>query len=245
MTEQPPEPRNLLRLWMCVVVGGALWFSPTPEGLTDSAWHIFAVFAATIVSFLLRPLPMGVCVLIGLCVLASAQTLAPGLQEWAFKYVGEQIAQLPPELLEPKAPRPLPAVQAQYLAEYNKQLPLLSLRGALSGFADTTTWLVVAAFLIAGAMVRSGLGRRLALVLISRLGGTTLGLGYGIAAAELVLGPFVPSNTARGGGVMAPIVNALSHAMGSTADDGPERAGRYLVLVGAHTNLIVAARFLT
>ncbi|MEM9187158.1 MAG: DASS family sodium-coupled anion symporter, partial [Planctomycetota bacterium] len=119
----------------------------------------------------------------------------------------------------------------------------------LSGFADTTTWLVVAAFLIAGAMVRSGLGRRLALTLIGRLGGTTLGLGYGVAAAELVLGPFVPSNTARGGGVMAPIVDSLSKAIGDEAghetDAKRNRSDEYLVLVGAHTNLVVAAMFLT
>ncbi|MEM6328676.1 MAG: DASS family sodium-coupled anion symporter [Planctomycetota bacterium] len=242
MTTQGQEPRNLLRLWVCVTIGVALWFCPAPAGLTPQAWRVFAVFAATIVSFLVRPLPMGVCVLIGLLVLGVSGELA--------------LVAFIRDLFTPLQDRPPSQLDLRVaLLRYKDLLeayPLepaerakLSLQNALSGFADTTTWLVVAAFLLAGAMVRSGLGRRLALTLIGRLGGTTLGLGYGIAAAELVLGPFIPSNTARGGGVMAPIVDSLSHAMNSRADHQPRRAGEYLTLVGAHTNLIAAAMFLT
>ena len=121
----------------------------------------------------------------------------------------------------------------------------LTFQRALSGMGETVVWLVVAAFLIAGAVHRSGLGRRIALLMVKRLGKSTLGLGYAACGAELVLGPFVPSNTARGGGLMAPIQNSLARALGSTPDDQPRRAGEYLVLVGAHANLIAAAMFLT
>lgn len=236
----PKEPHNLIRLWLCVVVGVALWFSPVPAGLTPPAWHIFAVFAATIVSFLLRPLPMGVCVLLGLLVLGVSHQLF-----WATSF-GQDVQRSinnPPEQPDDIGLNFIGSSLPQESYVVNTIKP--SFTQSLSGFADTTTWLVVAAFLIAGAMIRSGLGRRIALSMISRLGGTTLGLGYAIAAAEFCLGPFVPSNTARGGGVMAPIVNSLSHALGSTAEKEPKRAGEYLVLVGAHTNLIVAAMFLT
>ncbi len=238
MPRSSSEPRNLIRLWICVVFGLALWFSPTPGGLNVAAWHVFAVFAATILSFLLRPLPMGVCVLLGLLTLASTHTLAPdfiqpnGQLIWNSDPTERTIVSFEPPLWD-------------FVQLPPKERAKLALTNSLSGFADSTTWLVVAAFLIAGAVVRSGLGKRLALSLISKLGGTTLGLGYAIAAAELLLGPFVPSNTARGGGIMAPIVNSLSHALGSHADDQPQRAGRYLVLVGSHANLIVAAMFLT
>ena len=34
------------------------------------------------------------------------------------------------------------------------------------------------------------------------------GLGYALCCAELILGPVVPSNTARGGGILAPIVDS-------------------------------------
>jgi DASS family divalent anion:Na+ symporter len=116
---------------------------------------------------------------------------------------------------------------------------------ALSGFADTTVWLVVAAFLIAGVVIHTGFGRRIALILVSRLGKSIIGLGYSLCGAELILGPVVPSNTARGGGIVAPIANSLSHTLDSRSDHQPERAGQYLTLVGAHANLIAAAMFLT
>ncbi|GIX07899.1 MAG: putative malate transporter YflS [Candidatus Poribacteria bacterium] len=124
-------------------------------------------------------------------------------------------------------------------------LGVVPLDEALSGFADSTVWLVVAAFLFAGAIVRTGLGERIALALISRLGRSMVGLGYAIAVSEWVLGPVIPSNTARGGGVLAPIVRSMAEALGSWPEREPERAGRYLMLVGAHSNLIAAATFLT
>jgi len=118
-------------------------------------------------------------------------------------------------------------------------------KSLVAGFGDTTVWLVVAAFLIAGAVERTGFGRRIALSLVHKFGRSTLGLGYSVSAAELVLGPCVPSNTARGGGIMAPIVLSLAEALDSHADRDPDRAGRYLMLVGAHANTITAAMFLT
>ena len=71
------------------------------------------------------------------------------------------------------------------------------------------------------------------------------GLGYAICSAELILGPVVPSNTARGGGILAPIVDSISRTLGSSPNNNPQKAGQYLNLVGAHANLITAAMFLT
>jgi DASS family divalent anion:Na+ symporter len=210
----------LIRLWFCVVVGVALWFTPPPSGLNAQAWHVLGVFVTTILAFLVRPLPMGPCVLIALLVLATTGALAPVSQ---------------PSLLAQGPVRPLPANDP-----INE-----SFKAAVSGYGDTTVWLVVAAFLISGAVIESGLGRRLALVLIDRLGRTTLGLAYAITGAEILLGPFIPSNTARGGGVMAPIVHSLCLALESDAVTSPRRAGQFLTLCGAHANLISSAMFLT
>jgi DASS family divalent anion:Na+ symporter len=61
---------------------------------------------------------------------------------------------------------------------------------------------------------------------------------------ELCLGPFIPSNAARGGGVMQPIVLSLAHALNSTPTYRP-RIGAYLILCAAHANLISASVYLT
>ena len=122
---------------------------------------------------------------------------------------------------------------------------LIPIKVALKGYGDSTTWLVVNAFLIAGVIIQTGLGKRISLLCIFYLGKTMSGLGYALCCAELILGPVVPSNTARGGGILAPIVDSISRALGSTPLDKPEKAGAYLHLIGAHANLITAAMFLT
>jgi DASS family divalent anion:Na+ symporter len=94
-------------------------------------------------------------------------------------------------------------------------------------------------------VIDTGLGRRISLLCIHALGKSIIGLGYALCTAELILGPLVPSNTARGGGILAPIVDSMSRTLGSTPNQSPEKAGQYLHLVGAHANLITAAMFLT
>ena len=122
---------------------------------------------------------------------------------------------------------------------------LISLKDALKGFGDSTTWLVVIAFLIAGVVIDTGLGRRISFLCIHALGKSITGLGYAICSAEFILGPLVPSNTARGGGILAPIVDSMSRTFGSSPTQSPEKAGQYLHLIGAHANLITSAMFLT
>jgi len=128
---------------------------------------------------------------------------------------------------------------------FSVMVGLISLKEALKGYSDSTTWLVVIAFLIAGVVIDTGLGKRISLLCIHALGKSMTGLGYAICAAELILGPLVPSNTARGGGILAPIVDSMSRTLGSMPNKSPDKAGQYLHLVGAHANLITAAMFLT
>src|SRR6187402_2983881 len=51
---------------------------------------------------------------------------------------------------------------------------------AYSGFANSSVLLVVIAFIVAQAVVKSGLGRRISLFMVSRFGGSSLGLAYSI-----------------------------------------------------------------
>ncbi len=190
------EDRRRWRWAGTIGIGAALWLSPVPTGVEPHAWHLLAVFVATIGSFLLRPMPMGPMVLLALVFLAATRTIG----------------------FEP----------------------------LLAGFGDKTVWLVVAAFLIAGTVERTDFGKRVALTLVKLLGRSTLGLGYALCGAELVLGPVVPSNTARGGGILAPIAKSLATSLDSQpTKEERERAGAYLILVGSHANLITAAMFMT
>jgi L-tartrate/succinate antiporter len=84
-----------------------------------------------------------------------------------------------------------------------------SIEWALSGFANSTIWLSFAAFMFAVGYQKTGLGRRIALLLVRALGGRTLSLGYAIVLADAILAPFTPSNTARSAGTIFPIIQNL------------------------------------
>ncbi len=116
---------------------------------------------------------------------------------------------------------------------------------SLSSYSDSTVWLVFAAFLIAKGVISSGLGKRIALQLIYWFGKNVFGISYAICLTELILAPVVPSNTARGGGIIAPIVDSISRSFKSSPQKSPLKIGAYLTVVGAHANLITSAMFLT
>lgn len=122
----------------------------------------------------------------------------------------------------------------------------LTMKETLSGFSHPIIWLVVAAFLLSRSFIKTGLGMRMAYHLVALLGKKTLGLGYGIAATELLLSPVIPSNTARSGGVIYPIVRALAVSFGSTPERHSQRLiGSFLILTAYYSNLITSAMFVT
>ena len=116
---------------------------------------------------------------------------------------------------------------------------------ALAGYGDPVVWLVLAAFFISRGMIKTGLGRRIALHFIKWLGKSSLGLGYGLASTELVLGTIIPSTGARSGGVIFPIGKSLSETYDSHPGVTAKRLGAFLMVLLYNTNVIVCAMFLT
>jgi len=100
---------------------------------------------------------------------------------------------------------------------------------AFAGFSNGSVLLVVIAFVVARSVVKSGLGRRLSLLVVSGFGGSTLGLSYSVFLTDALIAPAFPSNTARGG-VLYPIVLSLAEGVGSTpADPARRRTGGFLM----------------
>ncbi len=120
-----------------------------------------------------------------------------------------------------------------------------AVRWALSGFSNGTVWLIFVAFMFAMGYEKTGLGRRISLVLIKTLGRSTLGLGYAVALADLVLAPFTPSNTARSGGTIFPIIKNIPPLYGSTPEHEPRKIGGYLMWVALATTCVTSTMFLT
>jgi L-tartrate/succinate antiporter len=123
--------------------------------------------------------------------------------------------------------------------------PAASIRWALTGFADSTVWLMFVVLMFALGYEKTGLGHRIALTLVERLGGRTLGLGYAVAVADLVLAPLTPSNTARSGGIVFPIIRAIPALYGSEPGPTARRLGAYLMWTAFASMCVTSSMFVT
>ncbi len=179
-----------------LLVGIVLWFIPEPEGVDVKAWHLLAIFVATIVGIISKPLPMGAVAMLGITVTALTGTLTIGQ--------------------------------------------------SLSGFGNSVIWLIVIAFFISRGFIKTGLGARIAYLFMAVAGKTSLGLAYSMVATDLVLAPAIPSNTARSGGVLFPILKSIAKSYGSEPDDGTARKiGAFLIKTSFQGTVITSAMFLT
>lgn len=190
-----------------LAVGAIIWFLPHPAAIGDfaaeayqgdgsQAWHLLAIFVATILAIILKPLPMGALCMISMAFVAVTQTLT----------IGE----------------------------------------TLSGFSNTTIWLIVMAFFISRGVIKTGLGRRIALFFVAKLGKKPLGVAYGMALTDLVLAPATPSNTARAGGIIMPVITSISKAYDSEPNSPTSRkVGAYFVQTAFIVNCVTSAMFLT
>ncbi|MDU4961687.1 MAG: anion permease [Sporomusaceae bacterium] len=185
------------QLYGLITIGAGvlIWFLPVPAGLKPQAWQLFAIFTATILGFILQPIPIG-----------------------AIAFISVGLAGL---------------------------LKVISPAEALSGFGNTTIWLIVSAFLFAKGFIKTGLGRRIAYRIMRLIGDSSLKLGYAMVLSDLVIAPATPSNTARAGGILYPVVRSLCSAFDSEPGASSRKIGAYLMKTTFQGNCITSAMFIT
>jgi L-tartrate/succinate antiporter len=121
-----------------------------------------------------------------------------------------------------------------------------ALNWALSGFSNGTVWLIFGAFMFALGYEKTGLGRRIALLLVKAMGRRTLMLGYAVTIADTILAPFTPSNTARSGGTIYPVIRNLPALYDSKPNDpSARRIGSYVMWVAIAVTCVTSSMFLT
>ncbi len=125
------------------------------------------------------------------------------------------------------------------------RLPAEAIKWALAGFANSVVWLIFGAFVFAMGYEKTGLGRRIALGLVRRLGGRTLGLGYAIMLADLVLAPFTPSNSARSAGTIFPVVRGIPPLYASLPGGSARKIGAYLMWTAFAATCVTSSMFVT
>lgn len=142
--------------------------------------------------------------------------------------------------------RPIPGGGLVLLAiTLTPLLTTMKLSDALGGYADSTVWLVQAAFFISRALINTGLARRIALGFVRLFGRSTLGVSYALSLSDMVLATIIPSNGARSGGVILPIVRSIAELYGSTPGATANRVGAFLMAGVYQAICVTAAMFYT
>jgi len=146
----------------------------------------------------------------------------------------------------PIGPVSILAVAAVAFSQTTSPGSAKAMADALSSYNNPLIWLIVISVMVSRGLIKTGLGARLGYYFIAMLGRRTLGIGYGLALCELLLAPFTPSNTARGGGIIHPIMRSIALAFDSDPAKGTQgKVGTYLALVNYHANPISSAMFIT
>lgn len=142
--------------------------------------------------------------------------------------------------------QPLPAGALTFMVlTLCAMLKVCSLKVAVAGWGGSVAWLVMSAFIIAKGFSKTGLGKRISLMIVKAIGTSTLKLGYAFSISELVLGPAIPSYTARAGGVVFPIQLGICEFFESKPGETANRCGSYFMQLEHQMTNIVAAMFLT
>lgn len=170
-----------------------------------------------------------------------------GLETQAWHYFGLFLAVIVGLVLEPipSAAVGFIGVTLAMVFGYVRSEPGEAIRWGISGFSNSTVWLIFGAFMLSLGYSRSGLGRRIGLTLVRKLGSRTLGLAYAIALADLALAPVTPSNTARSGGTTYPIISNIPGLYGSAPGPTARKIGAYIMWTGFAVTGVTSSMFLT
>lgn len=191
----PASISLLLGLIICFVI-------PTPQGVEENAWHLFAIFVATIAAIIGKAMPIGALAIIAITVVAATGV--------------------------------------------TNSSPSGAIRDALSSFSSPLIWLIGIAIMISRGLIKTGLGARIGYYFIAMFGKRTLGIAYSLSITELLLAPVTPSNTARGGGIIHPVMKSIAHSFNSEPENNTQgKIGKFLALVNYHANPITSAMFIT
>ncbi len=186
---------NKIILIAISIIGLFFWYSKPPQGLTNQGWHLLIIFNITIITIILKPLPMGSITLTCITILSLTNTI--------------------------------------------------SINVCLSNYSKPIVWMVVFAFFIAKGFNVTKLGNKLAYFFINIFSKNILGLAYGLAISDLLLAPAVPSNTARGAGIIFPIIKALTEKLPYKNKKENKIISAFLIKIAFHSNLISSTMFIT
>lgn len=208
---------NVVKVAIMIIILVIFWIMPAPLDMPMVAWRFFGVFVAMIAGLILEPLPATAISLIAIVLVVVFNHF--------LLFSPEELAKFKNDSAASKA----------------------ALAWGLKGFSSSTVWLVFGAFMFALGYKISGLGKRIALHIVKVMGKSTLTLGYAIVIIDCVLAPCIPSNTARTGGTLFPVIRNLPPIFDSHANEAvsSRKIGSYLMWMMIISTSVSSAMFIT
>lgn len=122
---------------------------------------------------------------------------------------------------------------------------VLPIEEILVGYTEPMMWLTMIASMIGVGLRKSGLTRRIGLVLISKFGKTTLRIGYILSGIDLLLATSTPSSPARTGGLVYPLAEGVIEISSASNPAGKQRTGAYFTLLAFIASMLSGGLFMT
>lgn len=118
---------------------------------------------------------------------------------------------------------------------------VVPLRGALDGFSSSSVYLILGAFILATAMVKTRLAERVTYMVLGWIGTAPTGITLGVTIVNIILAFLVPSTTARTA-ILLPVCLSI---LGLFRTGGRSKFAINLLLTLTFTNATISAGVLT
>ena len=118
---------------------------------------------------------------------------------------------------------------------------ITNIKGAMSGFGASSVYLMLGAFILAAAMVKSRFAERITYHIMNIVGDSAKSILIGVTLANIILAFLVPSTTARTA-ILLPVCLSIIQVYGV---EGSSNFAKGLLLVLTFTNSTIAAGILT
>lgn len=194
-SESPENDKSFLKrygVYLAIIVFCALYFMPTPTGLSVAGQKALAIFCTALTLWVSAAVPIYLTSMLAIIALVLTGTVK---ERVAFETLGFDVI-----------------------------------------------WLMVSAFVLTSAMVKSNLARRFALWMILLFGGTPRRTLLVIIVINFALAFFVPSTTARAS-LMVPLCVILLEIY--RAVPGKSNFGRLMMLLGVQADAVATSGVMT
>jgi len=223
--------KELFTYIICFLIAIVFWNISTgdKEEITSTSMHLFAIFILIVLLLLFTKARISIVIAFSLAFLSLTQNFKCRTSDNIMVDCS-------------KCGKPINTDDESKIYKCNASRGAFSV--ALSGFSDPINWLVFFAYQIGKCIEKTGLGKRVSYIILKYFGTSLMGIGYAIFVIELILAPFIPSNVARGGCIVLPIVNSIIENISQNYRVS-SKVSDFLYLCGNHANLIISSIYLT